>query len=328
MTGSNLRHMLKMPIINPCNLYAPHFEDQSLLDTLQHFHYIAHGSLGHPTMLITSAGRVSSPSSVPPYLLNAFLAFSGLHLHLLNPHSLKNKLSATCFGIRAIQLFSEEIRNGLNVRNKDAIILCCNILSALAFHTEDSRISSSTIIFSEPEEVNWLFVMASLGAISRQVTLQQKNTPNMTSHSTQVVALEENSFPSNSKSSELHLRLAELCGIDTDSIAGNNPYLTAVQLIVQLEAVEPSVNHLSKFLSFLREMTPQYATLITAKDPRALLLLSYWLAKMCKIDCWWCIRRARVEYQAIFQYLDGIADGRIRILLKDLKETCWYEMTV
>ncbi|KIM96682.1 hypothetical protein OIDMADRAFT_58255 [Oidiodendron maius Zn] len=63
----------------------------------------------------------------------------------------------------------------------------------------------------------------------------------MTSHSSQVVALEENSFPSNSKSSELHLRFAELCGIDTDSTAGNNPYLTAVQLIVQLEAVEPGV---------------------------------------------------------------------------------------
>jgi hypothetical protein len=58
------------------------------------------------------------------------------------------------------------------------------------------------------------------------------------------------------------------------------------------------------FLSFIGHMDPKYKALLHQKDPKALLLLSWWYGKMCQYNVWWQSRRMVLEGQAICLYLE------------------------
>ncbi|KAE9363360.1 hypothetical protein N431DRAFT_490182 [Stipitochalara longipes BDJ] len=314
--GPNIRPKLLINLGESCRRNpAPHLEERSLSDMLRHFHQIAPGALRYPP----TPEQLSS-SAVQPYLLNASLAFAALHLQLFHPFTMKIRLAAWCFAYQAVGIFSGKIQNGFDIADRDAVVMCCEILSVLTFHTDESNASSSTIIFPKPNEANWLFVLAGFGVVMKQATLQLNHDPNLASSLNQVPTAGNSSSLSTSAGAgavKFKQHLEEICGIRADSTAENNPYLVAVQQLVQLEAVDP--HYPSELFSFPREMTPQYLALITAKDPRSLLLLSYWLEKMRKTDCWWATVRARVELQAISQYLDEVGGEKIRCLLRDFK---------
>ena len=51
-------------------------------------------------------------------------------------------------------------------------------------------------------------------------------------------------------------------------------------------------------------MQPVYKSLLERKDPRALLILAWWNAKVCHVEeCWWIQRRIVLEGRAICRYL-------------------------
>ena len=56
--------------------------------------------------------------------------------------------------------------------------------------------------------------------------------------------------------------------------------------------------------------------LLIEKDTRALLLFSYWLALMSKVEQWWIVGRARHECVAICRFLRNDSDTRLRALLE------------
>lgn len=58
------------------------------------------------------------------------------------------------------------------------------------------------------------------------------------------------------------------------------------------------------FWSFVSNMRPEHKRLLERKDPRTLLLLAYWYAKVCQCQVWWLLRRAAFEYQAICIFLE------------------------
>ena len=84
----------------------------------------------------------------------------------------------------------------------------------------------------------------------------------------------------------------------------NDPYHTAASILVRL--LELDCNHatIMYFLSFLGHMDTRYRDLLHQKDPRALLLLSWWYGKMCQYNVWWISRRMTLEGQAICLYLE------------------------
>ncbi len=84
----------------------------------------------------------------------------------------------------------------------------------------------------------------------------------------------------------------------------DDPYHTAASILTRL--LELDCNHctIMYFLSFLGHMDPRFRELLHRKDPKALLLLSWWYGKMCQYNVWWQSRRMSLEGQAICLYLE------------------------
>ena len=84
-----------------------------------------------------------------------------------------------------------------------------------------------------------------------------------------------------------------------------NPYSAAVTSLIRvLEADCQLVQTVIAFLSVISTMDPELKQRLFAKEPRALLLLAWWYATICRLPIWWLLRRAWLEGQAICHYLE------------------------
>ena len=75
-------------------------------------------------------------------------------------------------------------------------------------------------------------------------------------------------------------------------------------------------NQLERHITFMGRMDARFHGLLIEKGTRALLLFSYWLALISKVDQWWIVGRARHECVAIFRFLRNDPDPRLRVLLE------------
>jgi hypothetical protein len=76
--------------------------------------------------------------------------------------------------------------------------------------------------------------------------------------------------------------------------------------------------------TFMGRLLPEFTNLLLQKDTKALVILSYWLAKMCSVKLWWIRSRVRLECMAICMYLENSDDSRILKLLESPAESCGY----
>lgn len=95
----------------------------------------------------------------------------------------------------------------------------------------------------------------------------------------------------------------ELYGIDDSSTPDNNPYYSAVHSLARLLRIECNLPNVPTFLGFMKHFDLKGMRLLEQKDPRMLLLLAYWYAKVCH-SAWWIERRATIECQGICLYLE------------------------
>ncbi|KAL3956022.1 hypothetical protein ACCO45_008868 [Purpureocillium lilacinum] len=72
-----------------------------------------------------------------------------------------------------------------------------------------------------------------------------------------------------------------------------------------LFARRASDRNVSRFLTFVAQLPAPFRRLLERRDPRALLLLAYWHAKVARRPSWWVRRRSVVEGLAICDYLAG-----------------------
>jgi hypothetical protein len=120
--------------------------------------------------------------------------------------------------------------------------------------------------------------------------------------------------------------LKKLYNLDSRN-AGNCPYASAVVLIGTLMQVDCSHATALWFLSFIMEMEPDFAQLLEDKDPAALLLLSWWYAKILRYNSWWMSRRALFECQAICIYVDQVLEPQHEMrLMLEFPRSVWKNM--
>lgn len=95
----------------------------------------------------------------------------------------------------------------------------------------------------------------------------------------------------------------DLYELDEWSSVKTSPYYNSVHILVPLLAIPCERASVIRFLAFVAHMEEGFKTLLRERDPRALLLLAHWYAKVWKA-IWWIERRAVLECQAICMYLD------------------------
>lgn len=97
--------------------------------------------------------------------------------------------------------------------------------------------------------------------------------------------------------------LTRLYSFDESHDASGDPYHTASSILVRLLPIQCTHATIMYFLSFMGHMDPAYRQLLHEKDPKAMLLLAWWFAKMLEYGVWWLARRARLECRAICIWL-------------------------
>ena len=97
--------------------------------------------------------------------------------------------------------------------------------------------------------------------------------------------------------------VVQLLGLADHSTRSGNPRFGPACIISRLMPFEYNSATILQFTTFLTQMQPEFQGLLEDKDPAALLLLSYWYAKVSKYRQWFTWRRAVLEGQAICIYL-------------------------
>lgn len=113
----------------------------------------------------------------------------------------------------------------------------------------------------------------------------------------------------------LPIAFVDLCNLEKSSTKDNNEYHFIVRLLTPLLRLEPNVENFVKLMSFAGRTWPYLRPLLFRKDPRGLLLVSYWFAMLRHVDQWWLTQRAKTECIAIVTYLSRLGDARIVALL-------------
>ena len=118
--------------------------------------------------------------------------------------------------------------------------------------------------------------------------------------------------------------LVRLLRLDDPSTMDSNPYHSAACALAGLLKIECNHSTIANFLDFSSHLSPEHKCLLRQKDPRALLLLTYWYAKICRYHQWWIWGRSMLECQAVCIYLERFHadETEIHDLLQFPKAMC------
>ena len=109
--------------------------------------------------------------------------------------------------------------------------------------------------------------------------------------------------------------ILQFCGVNEHSTAVNNEYYRILQMLGPLLQLERGIRHFTKLVAFGGRSVHLFRPLLQKRDPKALLLLSYWFALLRQLDQWWLNIRVRSTCCAIVTYLRTIADPTMHALL-------------
>lgn len=262
---------------------SPHFQVTMVTELLHHFEQTACATLSNTT-LEASFRKHKCP---PPMLLDSALAFSALHLQTLYPAEVRFKLAATCMGITATQLFHQKTREGVPKSVRDMADLCSTyvILSALAFYLESEETASFEALCPSPAATGWLSMAPNFSTLLQQLGAPAQPLSKARRQLKQQPQEQSEPAASNDcKHSAFLPLLWDLCQRPTFSIERQEVYFVVVRRLA------PILDHGSAALDFWElpadlQSVIAYTRLLHARDPVALLLLSYWLAALSTTAC-------------------------------------------
>lgn len=257
--------------------------------------------------------------------MHSLIATSLSHLRYLQPvkHN-ATRISEAYHWQQAIKLFQKEINSPVKPENMDSVLSTCMLLTVLSY-TSDSHGPSASWVFSAHPRTSWLFVQGGLQPLVGHYR------PSIANSIWMPVLQDANDFCGSEKiqmpgRDNIPEAFAHLCDIDDASDNENNPYHRPLRALSALLQLEFTSRNFAKFIYFLKMLSGSYGRLLEEKDPRALLILSYWFAMLCKIDQWWIQDRVRLECKAVCMYLENNDDPRIINLLRFPAEACEYKL--
>jgi hypothetical protein len=226
---------------------------------------------------------------------------------------------------QAAALFNKKLSGPIRDDDRDALWASAGLLSQIAFSFIEASTPEEAWPLTPPDQADleWIAMSENKMAIweianpMRPESIFNALAMDVMKHSATICGVSE------SKIEDLPPLFIEVYDLENDSIADSCPYRATALLLSTLLSMECSFNTLVKFLSFASHMDPKFKPLLQKKDPRALLLLAYWYAKVLN-SVWWLDRRATLECQAICIYLERSHADETAILelLQFPKERC------
>ena len=203
---------------------------------------------------------------------------------------------------RAAALFNQKLSTPIQSFDRDAlwataVLLCSTIFSSVEASTPEE---AWPLKRSEPSDLEWLRMVCG------KMVIWDLTNPLRSDSAFRNLAINYECSDQLSRTTEFEgvpSAFIQLCGLENPSTAYNNPYNVAARALAPLLHTECNQSTMPRFLQFICDLPSDYKGLLEQKDPRALLLMAYWYAKICQ-SLWWTIRRANLECQATCLYLE------------------------
>ncbi|MCJ1400370.1 hypothetical protein MMC11_003575 [Xylographa trunciseda] len=255
-----------------------------------------------------------------PFLMHAALMVTLLHDRHLATVANTNLTAAEAFHYyQGTALFNSKLSGPLQGFERDALWVAAAILGTISFCYIEAKTPEEAwpLKPSSSLDLNWLTlsegkmqvweitqVIARPDSIFRELALEHKDF-SMTA-------------PGGPGLEALPYGFTAFYNLNATSTVDNNPYYAAALSVAQSMHLTCDYTTNMRFMMFIMKMQIEYKQLLLRKDPRALLLLAYWYAKVCQFEHWWFLGRATLECQAICIFLDRFHgnDANIQALLQ------------
>lgn len=286
---------------------------------LHHFTQVTAPAFGSPEHTIVYSIQALSLAKEYPFLMHAMIALAACHLQHLDIDARRFR-KAEAFHC---QYASYGLRNSVTsikgVKDSDSILTTAMLLNTLTFCVADYR--DDEIGGRCEPQWDWLRIQIGLtDLLSRTSPFHPDSIWMFTFSATKTFQFTEP--PSN----DLDKRLANFCGVDETSTSENNIYFDLVERLSNVVVREPSFQYLLLYLNAVGAISHQIISLLEAKDTKALLLFAHWLALMCSVDQWWCVRRTRRECWNICEILSKSLDPKQLDLLLRPAAACGFSL--
>ncbi|MCJ1388762.1 hypothetical protein MMC18_001611 [Xylographa bjoerkii] len=254
-----------------------------------------------------------------PFLMHAILMVTQLHdRHLACIANTELSTTEAFHYYQSTALFNSKLSGPLRGFERDALWVAASILGTISFcHIEAKTPEEAWPLKPRSSlDLNWLSL------IEGKMEVWRLTEPLRPDSIFRQFALEHKNFqetpPADPGLDALPPEFVMLYGFDTTSAANNNPYYAAASSIAQVLDLTCGYTISMSFMMFIMKMQLEYKHLLARKDPRALLLLAYWYAKICQYEHWWVLERAVLECQAICIFLERFYgnDTNMQKLLK------------
>ncbi|KAK9427001.1 hypothetical protein V1505DRAFT_95659 [Lipomyces doorenjongii] len=245
------------------------------------------------------------PDQKHPYLMHVVQTITAIHDRYLSasPNS-RYSITEIYHWSQAAALFHQKLSSPVKPSDRDALLATASLICIIAFSWVEASNPEEAwpLKRAEPSDLEWLRMIDGKAAVWK---IANPLRPDSIFHD--LAADYEIDYPFSALTRRgiegIPCAFVLLYSVDNSSTVHSNPYHAAVHTIAPLLHIECDPSTVVRFLSFITLMQPAFKRLLEQKDPRALLLLAYWYAKVCH-SLWWMVRRAVLECQAICIYLE------------------------
>jgi hypothetical protein len=242
---------------------------------------------------------------VHPYLMHLVQTITAIHDRYLSASSSsKQTLTEAYHWAQAAAMVNEKLSTPIKSCDRDALWAAALLLGVTAFSSIEAPRPEEAwpLKPSSPSDLEWLRMSYGKKAVWGVIDPLRKGgiLHQVAEHIKQEYLL---SIAPKPAPGFLLSVFVDLCNLHDSSNSETNPYYAAVHSLMPLLNLEVNESTTLRFLSYISYMSSEFKDLLEEKDSRAMLLLAFWYAKVCRSH-WWVAHRARLEGQAICIYLE------------------------
>ncbi|KAH6665563.1 hypothetical protein B0J14DRAFT_233912 [Halenospora varia] len=257
-----------------------------------------------------------------PYLLHIIQSVTAAHDRVLYSKQNTPRTTTEIYHLsRTASLLNTALSKPLSYHDRDAIWATAALLGLVAFSWVEATDPEESwpLRPSRADDLDWI-TMSEQKATVYRLTDPTRTDSMFYAASGAYKVLQQAPKPG---IRDVPAEWVELFELHEGSNEENNLYYRAVKLLSSLLDVECGQANVVRFLPFVGHIQAEFKALITEKDPRALLLMAFWYAKLCN-SVWFLERRAMLECRATCLYLERYhkREWAIQELLKFPKSIC------
>ena len=252
--------------------------------------------------------------------MHAVLALTQIHDSTLNPcyPAAREKLTLSYHWYEAVRLLRQKTSQPLQPSERDAVWIAASLINLGFFAILEANTPSEAWPLRPPSafDLSWLNFCDGKRLVTQWTDPFRKESHfrdaarEFNKHISTLERLISSPEPDWTSLPDGFYELFELSNVSGGS---KNPYYAGAVAIAEILRRELCETNFIPHISFPSILDDRIRALLHQKDPRAMLLLLYWYAKICNKRLWWLWKHSWTEGLAICEYLERAWMGQTEL---------------